>query len=79
MIVNKKREPVIPVDHRVKIKGSQKRGNNLDLAGEVKTTEHGNDDVTNCKWYAQNNPQRIGKRDKKKKKMKKKKKKNEII
>ena len=50
----------VPVDHRVKIKGSEKRDNYQDHAGEVKIfMEHKGDGDTNCNRRTRNNPQRI--------------------
>ena len=40
-------------DHRVKVKGSEKRDKYLDLARELKKTmEHESDSGTNCNWCA---------------------------
>ena len=52
----------IPADHRLKIKENEKGDKYYDLARELKKDmEHRSDSDTNCKWYAQNNPQRFGK------------------
>ena len=41
----------VPVDHKVKLKESQKKDKYLDLArGLKKTVEHESDDYTNCNW-----------------------------
>ena len=44
----------IPVDHRVKLKESEKRDKYLDLARELKkkTMKHENDGDTSCNWRA---------------------------
>ena len=50
-----------PVDHRVKLKESEKRDKYQDLARELnKTIEHKNGGDINGNWSALNNHQRIG-------------------
>ena len=49
-------------DHRVKVKGSEKRNKYLDLARELKKNlEHESDSDTNCNWYARYSHQMTGK------------------
>ena len=48
----------VPVDHRVKIKESEKRDMYLDLTKELKTMEHEDDGDTSCGWCTRNNPQK---------------------
>ena len=51
----------VPVDHRVKLKESEKRDKYLDLARELKkTVEYEIDDYTNCNWFSWYSHQRIG-------------------
>ena len=50
---------VVQVEHRVKIKESEKRDNYKDLARELKKTmENDGEDDTNCDWCISNNPQK---------------------
>ena len=52
----------VPVDHRVKLKESEKRDKFLDLArGLKKTMEHESDSDTNSDWCTWDNLQWIGK------------------
>ena len=52
----------VPVDHRVKLKESEKRDKHLHLARELKKTmEHESDGNTNCNWCTRYSHQRIGK------------------
>ena len=55
----------IPVDHRVKLKESEKRDKYRDLARELKkkTVEHESGGDTNCYWHAWYGHQRIWYRD----------------
>ena len=53
---------VIPADHRVKLKVSEKRDKYQDLARELKAMEYEGDGDTYCYWCTGNNPQRISKR-----------------
>ena len=50
----------VPVDHRVKLKESKKRGKYLALARELKkkTMEHESEGDTTCNWRSQK--QRLG-------------------
>ena len=59
VIVNKKKRTcqtvdfAVPIDHRVKLKESEKRDKYLDLARELKTSmEHESDGDTNCNQCA---------------------------
>ena len=69
VIVNKKNRTcrivdfAVPVDHRIKLKESEKRGKYFDLARELKkkTMEHEGDGDTNCSWGLQYSHQRIDK------------------
>ena len=70
IIINKKERTcrivdfALPVDHRVKLKESERRYKYLNLVGEFKKTlEHKSDDYTNCKWYSWYSHQRIGLRN----------------
>ena len=50
----------VPVDHRVKLKESEKRDKYVDFARELKKTmEHENDGDTNCNWCSWYSHQRI--------------------
>ena len=53
----------VPADHRVKLKESEKKDKNLDLARVLKTNkqtvELEYDDYTNCNWCTSYNHQRI--------------------
>ena len=50
----------VPVDHRVKLKESEKKDKYLDLIRELKkTVEHENDDYTKCNWCSWYSHQRI--------------------
>ena len=50
----------IPVDHNVKLKISENRTKNLDIAMELKKTmEHESDGDTNCNWCTRYSHQRI--------------------
>ena len=67
MIVNKKEnlpnsvDFVIPADHRILSKESEKRYKYLYFARELKKTmEHESDGEANCNRCPRNNPQRIG-------------------
>ena len=69
VIVNEKKDRIyqivdfaLPVNHRVKLKESEKRDKYLDIAIELKYTENEAASDTCCNWIAQNNPQRFGKR-----------------
>ena len=48
------------VDHRVKLKESEKRNKYIDLAKELKTKEDESDGDTNCNWCAQYSQQKFG-------------------
>ena len=57
VVINKKKrickivDSAVPVDHRIKLKESEKKDKYLDLARELKKTiEHESDDYTNCDW-----------------------------
>ena len=52
---------IIPADHRVKIKESEKIDKYLDLAWELKTAEYTGDSDTNNNWCVWNGLQRIEK------------------
>ena len=53
-------ELVVPVDHRLKLKESEKRGKYLDLAREWKNMEHESDGDSKCNRCAQCSHQRTG-------------------
>ena len=56
-------EFAVPTDHRVKPKESEKRGEYVDPAWELKKTiKHESDGDTNCNWRARYSQQTIGKR-----------------
>ena len=50
VIVKKKKEFGVSADHEMKIKENEKKDKYLDLARELKTTQHENEGDTNCDW-----------------------------
>ena len=54
---------MVPADHRVKLKESEKREKYLAIVRELKKTiEYESDDDTNSNWRSWNSPQRLVKR-----------------
>ena len=58
IIINKKKKKrickivdfAVPANHRIKVKECEKKDKYLDIARELKTLEHENDDYTNRDW-----------------------------
>ena len=62
ILMIKKNNNAVPVDHRVKLKECEKRDKYLDLWELKITVQHESDDYTNCNWCSWYCHQRIGTR-----------------